>query len=454
MDFSPADSSLSAALARALGHPPPFSESECATLEGPLTLQHASDLSELRHCTRLRHLEIFASDVQDLSPLADLKALRHLTVVATPLEALAPLRALPDLEHLTLNFTHVRDVSPLVAMPALRRLELQGNPLTEESHELLTTQLSSAPAPKTGSPPRLLMPSREGWEITRQLWERGMTAGLARIDFRSWFLVRAGVPRLTPGPCDAVIQMPLLVKQALAGNPSLTLDGLFQQSTQHLAEPPRTEGAQLRSRRPWGSSTEAASWVHASTLDEATKAELLQFIAHFPTLTFYRETPEFRAEVEAASKVQLPAWLRELRQTLAWLVPDQEEREVMVRFRHFDFPKNTTTEAGSRWYSIVPGRYSGKEQRRRLEQMHLMNVGISDDSLWSQLLIRVDTQEDRSIYDFAEEMFRDLQAEGRDTSGTLGRVFSSYTSMLAAIDAVRVRQEEPILAVQTTGTPS
>jgi hypothetical protein len=231
-------------------------------------------------------------------------------------------------------------------------------------------------------------------------------------------------------------------------SPSLTLEELFRQSLQHLTEPPRVEASRLRSRRPWGGHDDAISWVEASTLDETTKAGLLRFIKHFPSLTFYRETAEFRDEVEAESKVQLPRWLRELRQTLAWFMPHQEERELMVRFRHFDLPKNTTSDPGTRWYSIDPGRYSGKEQRQMLEQMHLMNVGISDDPLWSQLLIRTDQPQDHSIYDFADEMFRDLQAEGRDTRGTLGQVFSSYASMLAAIDAVKVREEEPLLAIQ------
>ncbi|MCY1079505.1 hypothetical protein [Archangium lansingense] len=455
MDFSPLDPGVADALARALGHAAPFSEAECAALEGPLTVLHARDVSELSHCSGLRHLELIASDVRDASALASLKRLRQLTIIATPLESLTPLQALPALEHLTLNFTHVQDATPLKSMPSLRKAELHGNPLTKESYNLVARRLSSTAAPQEAGPLlQVLPPLREDWEATRLLWEHGIAAGVARIDFRWWHFVSAGIPRLTPGPCDAVPRDPLLITEALGENPSLTLEALFQQAIQARDTPPQVGISQLKSRRPWGSSTEAASWVRASALDAETKEGLLQFIAHFPALTFYREERELLDEVAAESRVQLPSWLREIRQTLAGILPDQDPPEVMVRLQRFDFPRNTTTEPDSRWYSLVPGRYSGREEEQLLRAMNLVNVGISDELLWSQLLVRTDAPEDRAIYDFALERFQERQREGRDPHGTLGRVFTSYASMLSAINAVRLRRKQPIFAVQEPGTPA
>ncbi|MBN1209720.1 MAG: hypothetical protein JXB05_33030 [Myxococcaceae bacterium] len=454
MNFSPSDPGVAAALASALGHGVPFSEAECAALEGPLTVLHARDVSELRHCTGLRHLELIASELRDASALAPLKGLRHLSIIATPLESLAPLQALTALEHLTLNFTHVQDATPLTAMPALRRAELHGNPLTKESFSLVARQLSGASAPREGSQLRALPPLREDWEATRVLWDHGIRAGIARIDFRWWHLVSPGLPRLTAGPCDAVRHDPLVLSQSVQSNPSLTLEAIFQQALTFSDAPPHIGASQLRSRRPWGGSAEAATWVRDSALDEETKAGLLQFISRFPTLTFYREEPELLDEIAAESQVQLPSWLREIRPTLAWVQPDQRPSDVVARFQRFDFPRSTTPEPERRWYALEPGRFSGREDEALLRSMNLVNVGTSDDMLWSQLLVRTDAPEDHSILDFALEMFRDLQREGSDPRGTLSRVFTSYGSMLAAIDAIRLgRKKQPILAVQEPGPP-
>jgi len=454
MSISPSDPAVSTALAQALGHPGPFSQAECAALRGPLALQHARDLTELQHCTGLRSLEISASAISDLAALSALKELRQLIIIAAPVADLGPLRELPALERLTLNFTHTRDLSPLLALPALTRAELLGNPLTDESYELLQQQPSALSSRKAGRPLRVLPPQKKDWQTTRQLWERGIEAGVARMDFREWYLVTAGLPRLTPGPCEAIRKDPVLLRQALKKNPSFTLETLFEHILKELDPPPRVEASQLRSRRPWGDAADAEAWVKASALDEATKAGLLRFVAHFPTLTFYQEPPELLDATEADTRVRLPQWLREIRQTLAWVMPGEPARDVRVRFQRFEFPGHAASNPTTRWYSLLPGIFSGEESQQILEPMHLMNVGISQDPLWSQLLVRTHPPEDRSVYDFAEEMRRDLKAEGRDTQGTLGRVFESYASMLAAIDAVRVREGEPLQALREPGASS
>ncbi|RKH69405.1 leucine-rich repeat domain-containing protein [Corallococcus aberystwythensis] len=442
MPINPSDPGVSTALAQALGHPGPFSEAECAALEGPLVLLHARDVSDLRHCTGLKHLDLIACDVRSLGPLTALTALRQLTILATPIEDLAPLRELPTLAFLTLNFTYVTDALPLVGLPALARAELLGNPWTEESYTIVAQRIASTSSARLGTPPLLLLSLLEDWQVTRMMWECGITASVACPDSREWYLVRAGIPRVTPGPCDAMRNDPVLIEQALKKNPTFTLEELFENFLKKRAEPPRVEPSRLMSRRPWGSSVEAASWVQASALDAQTKAELLRFIARFPTLSFYREPPEFLDEVEAASQVRFPPWLRELRQTLAWMLPGEPERDVQVRFHHFDLPGHAASDPASHWYSIAPGVQSGESPPG------FMSLGFSEDPLWSQLVIRKDAPKDTVIYDFAEEMFRDLQLEGVGTQGTLGPAFASYATMLAAIDAVRVRDGEPLLAVQ------
>lgn len=438
MSIHPTDPGVAAALAEALGHPGPFSAAECAALAGPLTVVHARDISELRGCTGLRRLELVACEVRSLEPLTALTGLQELTVVATPIEELAPLRALPELSALTLNFTHVTDAAPLVGLPALARAELVGNPWTEASYRQTLAQVAGTPSAATGRPPALLLSGDEDWSTTREMWERGLAASVGRLDFQDWYLVRAGVPQRTPGPCEAALTDPFLIWQALEEDPALTLEQLFDKFLKHREEPPRIEGSRLRSRRIWGSSAEAAEWVEASALDAETRALLLRFVARFPTLSFYRETPAFLDEVEAAAGVKLPGWLREVRQTLAWVVPGEQERDVQVRFRQFERGGHGGSDP-TRWYSVAPMNPSGEAPPR------YMSLGFADDPLASQLLVRK-TGKETVIYDFAEEMYRDLKLEGASTKGALGPVFTSYAAMLAAIEAVRVREGEPVVA--------
>src|SRR5512147_185889 len=96
---------LRSALEQALNHPPPFSVAECQSFIGPLQIQHARDLSELQHCPKLQHLELFASDIADLGILAALPDLSSLSISCSRVNTLQALTMCRNLAHVEICFT-------------------------------------------------------------------------------------------------------------------------------------------------------------------------------------------------------------------------------------------------------------------------------------------------------------------------------------------------------------
>lgn len=422
------NAAISSSLTNMLGHTPPFSPDEMASVKGPLVFTGGKDLSELHDFLQLEDLTLCACEISDFAPLQSLLKLRRLSIIACIVPERLSVPLLPSLEQLTVNFSTVVDLQIPGEMPALKRIELQGNPLSDSC--LHSLQLQDQNTEKRA----LLFSNPEDHTLTRFLYENKIQLGLATIDFRGSYLVRPGIP-ITANECDAAHSHRVLVRQRIqTEDKEITAENLIQES---LAESQPVDRQRLQSRRCWGYATDAESWILSSDLSESEREQLLLFVRKFPEQMFYRDTEELQEEVEQRSGVILPGWLKSIRRVLAWLHPDVDEREVRVRFRRFELSGHPASDP-ERWYSISPGLFSGREIRKILETNNLLSTAVSDDPLWSQLLLRNDDSEDRYVFDFLEQSYRENVRDNADPVAYMGPVFESYTSMLAAVEEIKV----------------
>ena len=178
------------ALARALGHAPPFTVAECESFDGALAVSGARDLSVLGKLRSLKRLEVFRSNLQELTAVASMRGLESLRIIACPVTNLDPLGNLPRLEELEVTFTLVEDAAPIFTLPALHRLRLFGNPLTQASYKQVRS--GPTPAPSGRRSPAIQVSGSDEWERGRKLHERGIALCFARVDHWAPLLVKPG----------------------------------------------------------------------------------------------------------------------------------------------------------------------------------------------------------------------------------------------------------------------
>ncbi len=71
------------------------------------TLRHLTDLSELRYCTKLRYLEIFANNVSDFSWMENLTELEDLNISYNSVSSIQYMTNLPHLKRLWMEHTYI-----------------------------------------------------------------------------------------------------------------------------------------------------------------------------------------------------------------------------------------------------------------------------------------------------------------------------------------------------------
>ena len=71
------------------------------------TLRHLTDLSEVRYCTKLRYLEIFANNVSDFSFMENLTELEDLNISYNSVSSIEYMRNLPNLKRLWMENTYI-----------------------------------------------------------------------------------------------------------------------------------------------------------------------------------------------------------------------------------------------------------------------------------------------------------------------------------------------------------
>ena len=71
------------------------------------TLRHLTDLSEVRYCTELRYLEIFANNVSDFSFMDNLTKLEDLNISYNSVSSIEHMTNLPNLKRLWMEHTYI-----------------------------------------------------------------------------------------------------------------------------------------------------------------------------------------------------------------------------------------------------------------------------------------------------------------------------------------------------------
>jgi len=175
-----------------------------------------------------------------------------------------------------------------------------------------------------------------------------------------------------------------------------------------------------------GDSQDAEDWVRKSTLPVSVTEAMLRFIRRFPGFVFYKEDDVFLDQVEARETVHLTQSLRDMRKTLAFAVPDQED--ILVQLDCFIGGSPRSDHLHEVWYRMGLIGYSNDEQRGLLEQANLFPIGHwwgrGDSSL------AINLQSDKSpVYEFCEEDLWDNIADGVPPFDSAYPVFDTYSEI-------------------------
>ncbi|WP_375471623.1 hypothetical protein [uncultured Nostoc sp.] len=443
MSLETKDSGLNQALETVLEHPSPFRVDELQALKGPLKISSAADISLLCHCQNLEQLEIHASNINNLSDITGLDNLTTLRVTCSPIEDITAITTCTNLEIIEIMFTLVEDLTPLMALPSLRRGVLIGNPWNETSYNELRPRLLESPSRRWQQPPMIEFSNKWDWELTCQLRARGQRGCFGVHEGHS-VLVRPGIPSIPNLDCDFMYIDPGILRPEMH-SPDFSVDGLF---TAVYGESVPTESESLfavKKHYTQGNAEEAKAWVNASKLPKTTKQALLRFIKRFPTLQFYKEDTELLNSVEVSEQVKLPKWLRDIRQTLAYVMYG---KLVWVRFDQFDGWSPRSEQLDQIWYSLGLRGYNNDEQRDLISQDGLFPVGEWLETGRSTLAIKLDTPKDQRVYEYTEEDIWDNQYDGRPLFESVNIAFNSYAEMLGHIVAFQLQNREVIEAIE------
>ncbi|MHC5598383.1 MAG: hypothetical protein ACYTXC_20995 [Nostoc sp.] len=437
------DPGLNQGLETALGHPAPFTLDELQSLKGSLSICQSADISLLRHCRNLEQIEIHASNLSNLNTLANLEKLTKLRVTCSPIEDIAAIATCTALEVIEIMFTFIEDLSPLMTLPSLKRGSLIGNPWNETSYHELRPQLLKSPTERSQKPPAIEFSDVDEWEKTCELRSRGQYGCFALHEGRS-VLVRPGIPSIPNLDCDFLLISPGALASEMRHS-EFSVDELFAEAFDESGSEEYESLFAVERDYTEGNADEARSWVNASKLPKATKQELLRFIDRFPMLQFYKEHADLLDGVQASEQVKLPKWLRDIRQTLAYVMYG---KLVWVQFDQFQGWSPRSDQLEQIWYSLGLRGYNNEEQRGLIGKGGFFPIGEWLETGRSTLAIKLEAPKDHRVYEYTEEDLWDNQYDDRPVFESVRVVFNSYTEMLDHIVAFRLQNGEVIQAIE------
>ena len=183
-----------------------------------------------------------------------------------------------------------------------------------------------------------------------------------------------------------------------------------------------------------GDSRAAREWVQGSALPEATKKPLLCFIDRFSGLEFYKESAAAITSIEEREAVMLPQWLREIRQTLAYVMPN---RYIRVRFDRSMHPG--LHHSDGMWYRLGLLGYYNSENRDTLdliEGVQLFPIGNVIETMESSLAVNLADDADRRIYEYNIEDLWDDHYDGKPLRESLYVTSYSYADLFGHIVSI------------------
>ena len=174
-----------------------------------------------------------------------------------------------------------------------------------------------------------------------------------------------------------------------------------------------------------GTAADAIAWLEGSPLPEDQRQLLARFTERFSTLTFARETDESLDRMAAAEGIEVPAWYRAVRTTLAFVHPP-----MRVRFDDYDRLGPRSDNVEDIWYELQPG-YADSEQRGLFrDQARCYPIGRWFGTDQSYLAVNLEDPADERIHEFAAEDLRDNLYDGKPARASVYVAFDSYASML------------------------
>lgn len=178
-----------------------------------------------------------------------------------------------------------------------------------------------------------------------------------------------------------------------------------------------------------GDAAQARSWIDGSSLSEEDKTGLHAFVDRFPGLTFCREDDVALDHAAEESRVELPAWYRRFRSTLAFATPSMD-----FRFDRFEGDRSPRGEYLHKIaYRLEPGSGDRELQQRLFGDAKMYLIGGWFASDRSNLAIDLEDDGERRIFEFAMEDFWDDDFDERPLRTSMFPVFESYGSMLAHV---------------------
>lgn len=439
-----ADQGMRMAIQAAVGHPGPFTAEELAAIS-ELRVQHASDVSEVRYCAGLTHLELVACAIDSLADVAPLHQLSRLHVLGCPIEDASPLAAHPALEDLRIDFCFLQDLSPLTEISELWRGRFVGNPLTHASWADIRPRWQRSPVPRTNRLRQLEFGPDSAWQATRTMWDHDVRLCFGVLDGVRPVLVRPGL-----APIDGAVVDACQATDAgliIATERGDSADEIFQLNKEYFERSGLARPDDFSSHRVLGDAQDARRWIEPAP--ERDRQLLQQFISNFPDQIFFREDAVvFEAMAERAG-TPVPAPVASSRAMLAGILPDEDSR-----FRLAEYTGNSprADHLSAIWYHQKPGVYSTRDRKKLLlDDAALFPLAEWIETSDSILAARAG-DDDPAIYEFGEEDLYDARSEGRAVAESVYRVFASYPELLAHIDAFEL-PDGTLITARASGDP-
>jgi tetratricopeptide (TPR) repeat protein len=217
--------SLLPVLSEELGHGPPFSAEELASVSAVTVARGEGAVAGLERLTGLKSLRVKLWSRPELPVLATtFPRLRALEFHTCELESLELVRGCEALKTVEFRWCCIQDLSPLLELPALRRVGLSGNPLTEHSYRELTAELRRRGITLLDLDKSL---PEVAWRMMRKLADRGLKVSVIVDDW--------GKTRLfAPGKDDELSKLAVIdeaeLDEILAAHPQLDTEAFMERA--------------------------------------------------------------------------------------------------------------------------------------------------------------------------------------------------------------------------------
>jgi hypothetical protein len=422
MNHNPIEKSL----VKLIGHTPPFTDDEYASINGPLIIEHTADISLVSKCTNLTHLEIYASELHDLSVLKKLPRLKVLKIMCTDVRDIEILKECETIEVLDLSFTFIQDITPVLELKHLKELSLLGTPLSEESWNRIIPELLKIKNEINTF--KIKISGKSKWKLTRKMYDNKMSGCFSNTHEYDQVLVKPGKPQFTDLNCDAIIVDQTSVKYRISEGMSLEEifvdlqnfeDEFHLVDLSYFREPPKPKGVNFE---------EALSHVAESNLPESAKKNIISFLYKFPYVYYDWFKEENFNLIKKNAEVILPEWLHDQLAAFSTIFPGTVTR---FKFNEFKYDSVYFDSLPDFWFYLNFGfsvcstydyiYYKGQK---------MAIVGSEVESLTSILLVNIADPDDKSVYEFTYE---NISVDGEITDKDLKKVFDSYDEIYTYI---------------------